>query len=248
MVRPGIRQRRQIRGGRGRTAAERALRGDAQGGTGVAGGTQPARCRADGQRTARYLVGSAVRAWRAQLGQAAPCRHRGTGRRGTGRLRRRAGQPCRAGAAVGHRLPGHDAASGAGRGGGAGADGARRRQAWLGRARGCGRGGRVLRELRPLWRPGRGRLRFQLCGPRAARARRGRGLQRRRPDPGRLGHLAGRQAAGRTAATPAGKVRPGRRRKAARRTGSRAGAPPAAGAPPSPRSSRRTPDGCLRPR
>ena len=82
----------------------------------------------------------------------------------------------------------------------------------------------MLRELRCLRRPRRGRLRVQLRRAGAARAGRGRRLQRRRPGPRRLGHLAGRQAAG---------LLPDSRRQRLAR---------------SPRSSRRRRAGCWRPR
>ena len=128
--------------------------------------------------------------------QAPPRRHRGAGRRGTGRLRGRAGQPRRPGAAVRHRLPGHPAA------------GAQAEQAAL-----------ELMErgvARPGWAEHVGAVEaaecyvnsdaygdrdevvcvFSYAGPGAARAGRGGRLQHGRPGPRRLGHLPGRQAAG----------------------------------------------------
>ena len=67
-----------------RAPAERAVRRNAPGVPGAARHPQPARCRADGQRAARHLVGPAASP---RAPAAAPRRRRGTGRRGTDRLR-----------------------------------------------------------------------------------------------------------------------------------------------------------------
>ena len=121
---------------------------------------------------------------------------RGTvGRRGAGRLRGRAAQPGGAGPAVRDRLSRHPPAGGQGRTRGPGADRGRRALPGLGRAPGRRDLGRVLHQPRSAWRPGRGRLRVQLRRRRAARPGHRGGLQRRRDDQGRLGDLAGGQAA-----------------------------------------------------
>jgi hypothetical protein len=124
-------------------------------------------------------------------------RHRGAaGRRGAGRLRGRPAQPRGAGPAVRHRLPRHAPAGRQGRTRGPRAHRERRAVPRLGGAPGRGDLGRVLHQPRHPRRPGRGRLRLQLRRGRAARAGHRGGLQRRRDDQGRLGDLAGRQAAG----------------------------------------------------
>jgi len=154
---------------------------------------------------------------------------RAAGRRGVGGLRGRPAQPGRAGPAVRHRLPRHPAAGGQGRTGRPRPDRERRAVPRLGRAPGRGDLGRVLHQPRPPRRPGRGHLRVQLRRGRAARAGHRRGLQRRRDDPGRLGDLAGGQAArplprGEHPASRRGQARvpAGRRRARAAPAGDRA--------------------------
>ena len=120
---------------------------------------------------------------------------RAAGRRGAGRLRGRPAQPGGARPAVRHRLPRHPPAGGQGRTRRPRPDRERRAVPRLGRAPGRGDLGRVLHQPRLPRRPGRGHLRVQLRRGRAARAGHRGGLQRRRDDPGRLGDLAGRQAA-----------------------------------------------------
>jgi hypothetical protein len=127
--------------------------------------------------------------------RAARRNRRAAGRRGAGRLRGRPAQPGGAGPAVRHRLPGHPPAGGQGRTRGPRPDLHRRAVPRMGRAPGRGAAGRVLHQPRRPRRPGRGHLRVQLRRGRAARAGHRGGLQRRRDDPGRLGDLAGRQAA-----------------------------------------------------
>ncbi len=176
---------------RGRPAAQRPVRRDAAGGPRAAGRAQPARRGAHGQRAARHLVGAA----RCPARPSARRHGRAAGRRGAGRLRGRPAQPGGAGPAVRHRLPRHPPAGGQGRTRRPRADRERRAVPRLGGAPGRGDLGRVLHQPRPPRRPGRGHLRVQLRRGRAARAGHRGGLQRRRDDPGRLGDLAGRQAA-----------------------------------------------------
>jgi hypothetical protein len=150
----------------------------------------------------------------AQYPRRGPARRerRTAGRRGAGRLRGRPAQPGGARPAVRHRLSRHAPPGRQGRTRRPRPHRERRAVSWLGGAPGRGDLGRVLHQPRLPRRPGRGHLRVQLRRGRAARAGHRGGLQRRRDDPGRLGDLAGRQAA---RPLPRGE-RPARRRGQAR--------------------------------